>query len=236
MNFEPNISRRGRFYEPDDRRPVAPHRSEFVYAMDANRTGRVIGWHQSQITKVSQPYYSELERRAMRWVDLTPNVRCFSAQSEVIPFRWGLEDCKYTPDLRIELTSRAKIYLEIKPTTEALKPEVRSRLRAIKFAIHKMGAGFLLITEKDLDKEPLKSNIESLQLYRPVEPDEEMTYKIDVFLGQLGSATLGTLARLCPDPVFGRQTVMSLIYRRHLSINLNAIITDESPVRHAATA
>jgi len=235
MNRELHSAHRGQFYKPDDRRPVAPHRSEFVHAVRANRSGRVIGWYQSQINKASRPYHSGLERGVMMMLDLTPNVLSFDAQPETIAFEHKGEQRPYTPDLRVELTSHARIYLEVKPKAYVLEPDTRLRLLAAAAAIQKLGAAFRIITDEDLAVEPRRSNIDSLQLFRSISPDEETTYRIDVLLGQVDSAPLGALARLCPDPVFGRQTVMSLIYRRHLAINLNAFITDESPVQHTAT-
>lgn len=226
----------GQFYKPDDRRPRAPNRSEFVHAVGANRTDRVIGWYQSQVNKASRPYHSDLERQAMMMLDLTSNVVSFAAQPERIAIDINHAQCSYTPDLRVELTSRATVYLEVKPKAEVLLPDMRTRLLAAAAAINKIGARFKIITDEDLAVEPRRQNISSLQLYRSVQPDLDTTYLIDVLLSRDGNASVGELARLCPDLVLGRQTVMSLVYRRHLKLNLNAPITHESPVMHAMCA
>lgn len=236
MELEPTNLTRGRFYTSDDRPIRAPHRTEFVHAVRANRTDRIIGWYQSQLNKASYPFHSELERQTMMWMDLDATIRSFVPQPERIPFMHDNSPSSYTPDFRVELLSGTVVYLETKPRAYVFAPEISSRLFSVGKVLRERSAIFKIITDVVLAQEPRKQNIASLQAYRSVKPDPQIAYQIDAVLSDQGAATIGDLAHLCPDPRAGGRTIMSLVYRRHLKIDLNQTISPESLVCHAIAA
>lgn len=236
MELEPTNLTRGRFYTPDDRPIRAPHRTEFVHAVRANRTDRIIGWYQSQLNKASYPFHSELERQTMMWMDLDATIRSFVPQPERIPIIHGNKPSSYTPDFRVELLSGAVVYLETKPEAYVFKPEISARLFSVAKVLRERPAIFKIITDVALAQQPRKQNIASLQAYRSVEPNLEIAYQIDTVLSDQGVATIGDLTDRCPDPSLSRRTIMSLVYRRHLKIDLNQTISPDSLVCHAIAA
>lgn len=214
--------------------PKAPALTDFIYPVNINRQPRrVIGWHQSQLNNASNPFHSELERQAMMLLDLVPSVARFSSQSERIPYDFGIRECLYTPDIRAELASGRPLYIEVKPLAYYRLVENAERTIAINAAIRTMGASFRILSDKCLSVEPRKGNVEWLQIYRAIEPDPKTHHMIRLFLSQVGVSTVGELSRLCPDRSLGNETVMSLVLRRHLLIDLNTVLNDDTLVRPA---
>lgn len=219
------------WYRPDDRRARAPRSTDFVYPVRINRSKRPIGWFQSLANKASNPFHSELERQTMLLLDVTPNVARFSSQPGRIKYLFGIRDCSYTPDLRVELRTGKLVFIEVKPNGYYRVAENVARAQAIDEAIRGSGASYRVVTDKYLSSEPRRSNVRRLQLYRPILPDLQTAHLIDMLLASREHATIAQLTSLSTDPALGRQTVMSLILRRHLIVNLNAIIGADTIVR-----
>jgi len=223
------------WFDSIERHRRAPHRSQFVYPVRVNRSHkRAIGWHQSLINETSNPFHSELERQAMLWLDLVPSVRSFTSQSKSFSYDFGIRECSSTPDIRAELLSGATWFIEVKPKSFYEDAENVERACAIADAIRATGDEYLIFTDEYLNREPRKANIARLQLYRHIEPDPETNLLIYMQLTRFSASTVGELARLSGDRVLGYQTVMSLVLRRRLSIDLQAAITPTSPVRLTA--
>ena len=212
------------WYRPDDRRARAPQSADFVYPVRINRSKRPIGWFQSLVNKASNPFHSELERQTMLLLDLTPNVVSFTSQPETIEYAFGIRECSYTPDLRVELTTGKCVFIEVKPKEHYEVAANVWRSQAIDDAIRRMGACYRVITDAYLSREPRRKNVRRLQLYRPILPDLQTTQLIDLLLASHKAATISQLASLSANPVLGRQTVLSLILRRHLTIDLDSSI------------
>jgi hypothetical protein len=222
------------WYKPDTRQARAPRHDDFVHPVDVNRGKRPIGWFQSLINKASNPFHSELERQTMLLLDLTPNVASFTSQPETFDYSFANRECPYTPDLRIELRTRKLLFVEVKPEAHYRFTENVVRSRAQDSVIRSAGASYRIITDTYLSREPRKSNVRRLQLYRPIEPHARTSQLIDMLLARRGWATIGELAALAEDPIRGRQTVMSLILRRHLAVDLNSPIGADTIVRRTS--
>lgn len=236
MEFEQSNLGRGGFYKPDDRPIRAPHRTEFVHAVRANRTDRIIGWYQSQLNKASFPFHSEIERQAMMWMDLSTKVHRFTPQPERFEFFVDNKPTAYTPDFRVELFSGGVYYLETKPAEYVFQLEMQNRLCAIARFLRDRSTHFKVMTDVVLAQEPRRQNIAALQAYRSVKPDLEIAYQIDTALSDQGAVPLGALIDRCANPILGHQTIMSLVYRRHLTTDLNQTISPDSVVCHAFAA
>ncbi len=230
MEFDIDGQGTSGWYRPDERQARAPRPDDFIYPVGINRSKRPIGWFQSLTNRASNPFHSELERQTMLLLDLTPNVAAFSSQFETIEYAFGIRDCSNTPDLRVELKSHKLVFIEVKPKKHYRFAESVARARGIDAAIRHSGASYRIITDDYLSREPRKSQIRRLQLYRPILPDRETAQLIDMLLASRQRATIGQLAALAANPVVGRQTVMSLILRRHLTIDLNSTINADTIV------
>lgn len=231
MDLETTTSTNAGWYLPDGRQPQAPQLKNYVYPVQINRSRRAIGWYQSLLNREPNPFHSELERQTMLLLDVTPNVRWFGAQQGSIEYKFRTKVCTYTPDLHVELLNGQLVLVEVKPKQFYSSAENVARARAIRKAIRRLGAGYRVVTDEYLAREPRRSNVRRLQLYRPFEPDPRTTQLIDMLFGQSQRATVSQLANLAEDPTLGRQTVMSLILRRHLTIDLNSTIHGHTVVR-----
>lgn len=231
MDFDIDGNDTSGWYRPDERQARAPRPADFVYPVGTNRGKRPIGWFQSLINRASNPFHSELERQTMLLLDLTPNVARFASQPETFEFPFGFRDCSYTPDLRVELTTRKLVFIEVKPEDYYRVTENVARTAAIDDFIRRSGAAYRVITDRYLSREPRRGNIRRLQLYRPIRPHDETAQLIDMALASRRQATIAELAAFSADPVRGRQTVMSLILRRHLAVDLNSTIGADTIVR-----
>ena len=150
---------------------------------------------------------------------------------ETLDYAFGIRDCSSTPDIRVELATSKVVFIEVKPEEHYSTADNVAIARAIDDAIRHSGASYRIITDTYLSREPRKSNIRRLQLYRPILPDRKTAQLIDMVLASRKWATIAQLAGLSDDPVRGRQTVMSLILRRHLTIDLNSAIGAHTIVR-----
>lgn len=210
----------------------APVAGDFFYPVTVNRTHRrVIGWHQSLLNQASNPFHSELERQAMMLLDLMADVASFSSQSHRLSYDFDGRECSYTPDIRSILSSGRSLYLEVKPIQHYAFAENVQRTIAIEQAIRAAGASFRILTDKCLFRQPRKGNIEQLQIYRSIEPDPITAHRIKFFLTKHKVSTIRELGGLSPDRILGHETVMSLILRRSLSVDLNAMLNDTTMVR-----
>ncbi len=223
----------GKFYTPDEQPLRHSKRSEFVYAVDANRTERVIGWYQSQVNKTSFPFHSTLERKAMRLLDLNPATKWFKAQPDPFEIEYDGKCHKYTPDLVVHYRQDSPVYVEVKPRAELATLLVNTRMHAALRLFAGMGAKFRIFTDTQLNREPRNTNVVLLQRYRSLEPDLQLAHRVDIALGRRPQMSLGELIALCGEPRLARRTILSLVYRRHLQFDLHQPINSQLLISHA---
>lgn len=70
-------------------------------------------------------YRSMWERHCFYWCDFNPNIRNWSSEEVVIPYRWDIDKRmhRYFIDLKITYTDGRTVLVEIKPEKETVVPK-----------------------------------------------------------------------------------------------------------------
>ena len=126
----------------------------------ARATGKYPSWKMGRMIQ----WESQNELNAYRLLDANPAVRAFHEQPLVIRFRLdGIEQAHY-PDTLVELASSKELW-EIKPATEAARPEYQARTRLMVKALPDFGFTYRMVIAEDLAREPRLTNTISLLKY-----------------------------------------------------------------------
>lgn len=77
-------------------------------------------------------YRSLWERQVFKWCDLNPNVKKWSSEETIVPYRCKTDNKmhRYFVDLKIVFTNGQTYLIEIKPEKETKEPKARSRKTA----------------------------------------------------------------------------------------------------------
>lgn len=200
-------------------------RKDFVHAVRVNRSERVIGWYPSIVAGRSQPYHSSLELDWLRLLDVTPSVEQLKAQPRTVKVWYGGEEHRYTPDTEVVLENGRRIIIEVKPYEYALKPKFKLVWRAIRERFADEGTGFKIVTDRYL-KIRQKTTLE-LQISNTWAPDPHISFRLSEILAGGAFEPLGELISEFPNPEEAQRTVMSLVRRRRLLVDLSKPIDND---------
>lgn len=217
-----------RFYQPSATRPFGPTHADFVFPVRLNRSPRIQGYFQSLITNSAQPFHSILEKECLQIVDLMPSVRNLKAQPERIRISTTAGDFLFTPDILLDVNGNRSIYLEVKLKDQANSPYYAWRWPLITSHLKRSGAQFRIITEHYLHREPRRSNVRQLQIYRAAEPDPAIAYALEVELAKSGTLLMADAIQAFDNSALAKMSIFSLILRRRLHIPLNMPLDDRS--------
>lgn len=158
---------------------------------------------------------SLLERDAILLLEVSPGVVSFQEQPTVIQYFDGQDLCDYYPDFEVVLADGALFHLEVKTTAKLKNPKAASRFAAIATHYQEKGLGFRIVTEQELQREPLLGNAQVLAYLkgntgRPLPSFQEIR-------GNLGT---NAFAFSKAEAVLGRDTVLHLIVHGMLGCDL----------------
>lgn len=130
------------------------------------RRGRHIrGYFPSTKMKRMVAWESLLERDALLLLELSPGVVAYQEQPEELAY-WDEEAMRaYIPDLWASLHDERALLIEIKPSSELTRPQVKVKYRQIAEQLLAQGLDYRLLTDKEIQQEPQFSNLKQL-LYR----------------------------------------------------------------------
>lgn len=159
---------------------------------------------------------SLLERDAILLLEVSPGVVSFQEQPRVIQYFDGNALCDYYPDFEVALSDGSVFHLEVKTTSKLNAPTVTTKFAAIAAHYQEKGLGYRIVTEQELQREPLLSNAQELaylQGYtrRPL----PSFYKLREDLGT------GTIVFAKAEALLGRNMVLRLIASGMLACDLN---------------
>lgn len=159
---------------------------------------------------------SLLERDAILLLEVSPGVVSFQEQPTVIQYFDGKDLCDYYPDFEVILADGALFHLEVKTTTKLKNPKVATKFAAIAAHYQERGCGFRIVTEQELQREPLLTNAQELAYLqgntgRPLPSFHELR-------SDLGA---DTIAFAKAESILGRDTVLHLITYGILGCDLN---------------
>lgn len=207
-------------------RPVrASPREDFIHAVRMNRSDRVIGWYPSFVAGRSQPYHSSLELDWLRLLDVTPGVAQLKAQPRTIGVWYGGILHRYTPDTEVVLENGRRLMIEVKPHEHAVRPEYRLVWEAIRDQFETEGFGFKIATDRYLQRR--RRGVLHLQMFNTWMPDPQVSLRLSEILAGATYESLGKLVSEFANQEEAQRTVMSLVRRRRLLIDLSKPIDND---------
>lgn len=158
---------------------------------------------------------SLLERDAILLLEVSPGVAFFQEQPTVIQYFDGQSLCDYYPDFEVILADGSVFHLEVKTTSKLKNPKVAAKFSAIAKHYQEKGLSFRIMTEQELQREPLLSNAQVLaylqgNISHPLPSIHELR-------SNLGASTI---AFAKAESTLGRDTVLYLIAHGMLGCDL----------------
>ena len=170
---------------------------------------------------------SMLERDAIFHFEYNPLLVGYQEQPsiEIYYDKEGAQH-RYFPDFRLDFQDGRELYVEVKPARVLATKLVREKLQAVAKRFEEKGRHFRVMTEEDIRREPLLSNLkqvhESSKLAAQEVPDAQL-------IGMLSGGPYWELANLVRQ-FKGIQKVLRLVCSNHLRIDLEKPLTDDSEV------
>jgi len=129
-----------------------------------NRSGRGFrGYFPSRKMKEMIGWESILERNAIYLFEFSPGVVSYRGQPELVYYADGTEFRKYYPDFEITTTGGISVHIEVKPSSKLLQKRYADKYRAIAAHYQSLGRHYQILTEKEIQREPLFSNLKKLK-------------------------------------------------------------------------
>ena len=150
------------------------------------RGRRFRGYFPSVKMRRTVHWESLLEKDALLLLELSPGVVAYQEQPEFIQYFDGQQLRKYIPDLKIILHDGTVRHLEIKPAEQLARPSIQEKYEAIAKHYQSIELPYRIITENEIRREPLFSNLKLLA-YAHAHPWHEQPTDFDlhtVFQGQ----------------------------------------------------
>lgn len=182
------------FFEPV-RNPVKKTIGSFPGYVPSLKEGRMVACE------------STLERDFAILVEADTSVLAYSEQPITIEYVLDGKAHSYTPDFAVLRNGRI-IFVEVKPEAKALRPEYVRKFAAVRIAFAKIGHRFVVLTEKDIRRQPRLRNAEFLHHWGRSGPAND---ELDVVVSELHAAGNTTVANLADR--LGRPNAVESIYR-----------------------
>lgn len=170
---------------------------------------------------------STLERDAILHFEYHPLLVSYQEQPsiEIYYDKEGAQH-RYFPDFRLDFQDGRELYVEVKPARVLATRLVREKLQSVAKRFEEQGRHFRVITEDDIRREPLLSNLKSIHLSSKrtaqAVPDKQL-------MGTLSGGPFWKLANLVCH-FKGIQKVLRLVRSNHLSVDLEKPLTDDCDV------
>lgn len=192
-------------------------------------THRVVGRSPSLKSNRVVHWESQLERDMIRLLEFDPAVLSYREQPEPLMYYEGGRKRKYTPDFIAEMISGVTMF-EVKPSDQANTSPLRERLLAFKKKYAEQGISYLVMTDREIRKEPRLSNVIKLLRYqREVVSAENRAIIFDAVSS--GAQTLGGLQLYVHKQGVHISQIYALISQGNLAIDLNQPINDpDAPI------
>lgn len=170
---------------------------------------------------------SILERDAIFHFEYNPSLVSYQEQPsiEIYYDKKGIQH-RYFPDFRLDFQDGRELYVEVKPARVLATRLVREKLQSVAKRFEEQGRHFRVITEDDIRREPLLSNLKSIhdssKRAAQVVPDAQL-------IDTLSDGPIWKLSNLVRH-FNGIQKVLQLVCSNHLRIDLEKPLTDDCDV------
>lgn len=159
---------------------------------------------------------SLLERDAILLLEVSPGVASFQEQPAVIQYFDGKSLCDYYPDFEVVLADGSVFHLEVKTTSKLKSPKVATKFAAIATHYQERGMGFRVVTEQELQREPLLSNAQDLAYLRG-----KTSRSLPSFHELRTDLGADIIAFVKAEDILGRDTVLHLIAHGMLGCDIS---------------
>ena len=199
----------------------------------ARGTGKYPSWKMGRMVQWESPN----ELNALRLLDADPEVKAFREQPLAIRFTVDGETHLHYPDLLVEWRNGCRELWEIKPATEAARPQIFFRTQILDSALPRAGYTYRMVVAETLKREPRLSNALTLLKHgrKPIsDADRERARRLllaapairwaSVMNGDLGLRGRAIVCRLALEGVLSFDREQELI-----ATTLFASTTSSSP-------
>jgi len=166
------------------------------------------------------------ELNAYRLLDANPAAIAYHEQPLTIQFVLNGHTHKHFPDTMVQWGYSRELW-EIKPTSEAIRPEYVERTRFLEAALPQLGFAYRLVLAEDLKKEPRLSNVLTVLKYGRAPIADIAREKVRQLLLVNGCISWGAVLN-GELGAHGRNIVCRLILEGVLTIDLEQPMTAET--------
>lgn len=161
------------------------HRKSYCRSLEKRMKARAVvtrsgrgfrGYFPSKKLSRMVEYESLLERDAIYLFEHSPGVVSYQEQPEVIMYEYENKIRKYYPDFAVTLRSGVVLHIEIKPQTILNLPAICGKFEAIIRRYENHSAQFLILTELTIRKEPLFTNLKTINNFKKYHFDIEKSF------------------------------------------------------------
>lgn len=178
------------------------------------KMGRMVAWE------------SLLELAAIHLLEFSRGVLSYREQPVLIQYADGEHIRDYYPDFEAVLFDGVAIHVEVKTTYQLAKPKIQSKFQAIAAHYQRRQQGFRLVTEKELQREPLLGNVRTLAYL--VGKTKQTLLSPQELLKLLGAEIVAfDFAESC----IGRDALLRLLAYGVLDCDLNQPLSGDTSVR-----
>ena len=143
------------------------------------RSGRGFrGYFPSKKLNRMVEYESLLERDAILLFEFSSGVVSYQEQPEMIYYNDGDKTRQYFPDFEVVLITGEIIHVEVKPYQRLNTPELLNKFGAIAAHYQTHRAEFKILTEKNIRREPLLSNLKRLASLKQSDSNLDRAFNI----------------------------------------------------------
>lgn len=170
---------------------------------------------------------SMLERDAILHFEYHPLVLSYQEQPSIeIYYDKDGEQHRYFPDFRLTFRDGEDLYVEVKPSRLLTTKVVRDKLQAVAKRFEEQGRRFRVMTEDDIRRQPLLTNLQKLHASSKRAAREMPDAQMAKTLTGGPSWKLGNLAL----QLLGVHKVLRLVRSNYLQIDLEKPLSDDRDV------
>lgn len=180
----------------------------------SQKLGRMVAWE------------SLLELQAILLLEFSWGVASYKEQPVLVQYFEGEKARDYYPDFEVVLASGEIVHVEVKPATKLEKPDIKAKFVAI--ATHyrnQRKQAFRIVTESELEREPLLSNVKTLAYLAGRSGDS--LPKPQELIKSLGSEPMPFRVM---EAALGRETVLRLLSQGMATCDLTQVLAGDTLV------
>jgi hypothetical protein len=193
---------------------------------------RAVGRYASQKNGRGQFWESRNELHGFYTAEVNPKIVQYRAQPHTLEMAIGSKICRYTPDREDIYSDRAAEIVEIKNDYDAkTDPDYHHKLEVAEAIYRSRGKTFRIIERAEIEAQPKFQAVECIQSLRRTVVTQHDEDRVRNRLASATALPMAEIRSLWGSPVLGFAKMCALMVRRIIEIELNAALSDSTPVR-----